>query len=200
MTKFLAAYSESTDMVNEIIAEGGSRYEAMIEAVVERSPGYTGEEIKSALNNTTFLYADDENGSLSVLENDVTRLGNYLKDVGMIASEKFKYPKAFASAFVDSGCMKDACAGKASKEGQVTIRLPEINLSTAFLPLTTGEAQGIFEKYGITLEYVKGEYTAGDDVVTYLMDGKIDIGFFGAPPPMEAMINGEHIIVRPSDS
>ena len=95
--------------------------------------------------------------------------------------------------------MKDACAGKASKEGQVTIRLPEINLSTAFMPLTMGEQLGIFEKYGVTLVYVEGEYTAGDDVVKYLMDGKIDIGFFGAPPPMEAMINGEHIIVRPSD-
>lgn len=195
VTKFLAAYSEATDIVNEIIKEGGSRYEAMIESILEKAPGFTEEEIKNALNNTTFLCADDDKGSLSILEKDVTRLGNYLKEVGMVTSDKFKDPKAFAKAFVDSGCMKDAYAGKASKEGQVTIRLPEINLSTAFLPLTTGEQLGLFEKYGITLEYVKGEYTAGDDVVKYLMEGKIDIGFFGAPPPMEAMINGEHIIV-----
>ena len=165
VVKFLAAYKESTELVNTILEEKGEQYEELIATIVEKSPGYTEEEIEKALENVTFLCADDDKGSLEVLKDDVRRLGIYLDKYGMITSDKFKDPEAFAKAFVDDKCIRDACAGKAGKEGSVTVKLPQVNLSAMFLSLIIGEQAGIYEKYGLTLEYVPGEYTAGEAVV-----------------------------------
>ena len=186
---------ETTDTLNKVLKDKGEAYEKLIDAMEEMAAGYTEQELKDALENITYLYAGDPKGSLDVLTEDTVWFCDYLKETGLITSEKFKDAEKFSKAFVDDSCLKKAAAGDVSKEGKVTIRVPDARNNQTLLPLVFGDMTGIFEKHGITIEWVEGKITSGDDIVKMLMEKKIDIGFFGVPPALEEMINGEHILV-----
>lgn len=193
--RFLAAYIESTDSLNKVLTDKGEQYEKLIDDLSKMAEGFTEEELKACLENVTYVYADDSKGSLDDLEEDIVWFCGYLKETGLIKSEKFKDSEAFSDAFVDDSYMKKAAKGDAPTEGKVTLRLPDLRTNPVLLPLLFGDMTGVFEKHGITIEWVEGKITAGDDVVKMLMEKKIDIGFFGVPPALEEMINGEHILV-----
>ena len=178
--RFLAAYMYCTDKVNEILKEKGDAYGKLIDDLMGVIKGYTEEQLKAGLENSSYVYADDANGSLGALKDDLARFCDSLKESGLITSKNFKDSAKFADAFVDDSFSKKAAAGKYSKEDTITLRLPDVRDNPLLLPLLYGYMMDVFHKdYGITIEWVGGPIVAGDEVAKMLMNKEIDIGFFG---------------------
>lgn len=191
--KFLAGYIDSVNYMKNAIAAGGDAYQEIINIAKQSTQGLTDEEIKDALANITYLYADDSNGSLSKLTKDIAQLSQDLKDIGVITSTKFNNPTKFSEAFVDDTYMKDAAAGKASKDGSASVRVAVIQGDIHQLAIHVGMAKGFFNNYNLTVTLHSGQN--GGEIATLLLSKDVDIGFLGAPPATSNTINGDHILV-----
>ena len=146
------------------------------------------------MTNITYLYADDSDGSLGDLTDGIGTLADDMKDLGIVTSDKFKDGNKFAKAFVDDKYLKDAIAGKASKEGKDTITVAAINGDIHQIAIQVAVAKGFFDEYGLKVNLNTGS-SSGGDIAQLLLSGDVRIGFLGAPPATLKTINGEHIIV-----
>lgn len=193
--KFLAGYIKAVDFINTAKKNtSGDDYASLVAIAKSSTVGLTDAEVTAALSNITYLYADDDKGSLADLTTGIGTLANDLKDLGIITSEKFKDGNKFAKAFVDDSYLRDAVAGKASKEGTDSITVAVINGDIHQIAIQVAVDKGFFDEYGLTVTLNKGS-SSGGDVVGLLLSGDVKIGFLGAPPATIKTINGEHIIV-----
>ena len=193
--KFLAGYIKAVDFINSAKANtSGEDYASLVSIAKSSTVGLSDAEVTAALSNITYLYADDDKGSLADLTTGIGTLANDLKDLGIITSEKFNDGNKFAKAFVDDSYLRDAVAGKASKEGTDSITVAVINGDIHQIAIQVAVEKGYFDEYGLSVTLNKGS-SSGGDVVGLLLSGDVKIGFLGAPPATIKTVNGEHIIV-----
>ena len=194
MVKFLAAYMKAVDYINEAKKNpAGAAYADVKAIAMAKTTGLTSAEVDAALATITYLYADDEKGSLSDLKDNIADLATSLKDLGFITSDKFKDSKKVANAFVEDKYLKDAVDGKASKDGKATLKVAVINGDIHQLAIHVAMEKGYFEEYGLTIELSTGG--SGGDIATLLTSKDVQIGFLGAPPATLKTINSECIVV-----
>jgi ABC-type nitrate/sulfonate/bicarbonate transport system substrate-binding protein len=192
--KFLAGYIKAVDFINNAKKNtSGADYADLVTIAKSSTVGLSDAEVTVALTNITYLYADDDEGSLSGLTDGIGTLADDLKDLGIITSDKFKSGEKFAKAFVDDKYLKDAVAGKASKEGTDSITVAAINGDIHQIAIQVAVAKGYFTEYGLTVT-LNTNSSSGGEVIGLLISGDVKIGFLGAPPATLKMINGEHII------
>jgi ABC-type nitrate/sulfonate/bicarbonate transport system substrate-binding protein len=94
---------------------------------------------------------------------------------------------------VDDKYLKDAVAGKASKEGTATLKVAVINGDIHQLAIHVAIAKGYFAEYGLTISLSTGG--SGGDIATLLTSKDVQIGFLGAPPATLKTINSDCIVV-----
>ncbi len=195
MVKFLAGYIKAVDFINTAKADKTSEaYTELVNIAKSSTQGLTTAEVEDSLKTITYLYADDTNGSLSDLTTNVADLANDLNDLGLITSKKFSSGEKLAKAFVDDKYLKDAVAGKASKEGTATLKVAVIQGDIHQLAIHVAKEKGYFTEYGLTVDLSLGG--SGGDIVTLLTSKDVQIGFLGAPPATLKTINSDCIVVN----
>ena len=193
--KFLAGYVKAVDFINAAkINTAGEDYKWLVDFAVSSSVGLDEAEVKAALTNITYIYADDEQGSLSELTSGISTLATDLKNLGIITSEKFKDSDKLSKALVTDKYIKDVIAGKASKDGKDSVSVAAINGDIHQLAIQVAKEKGYFDEYGLNVTLNTGS-TSGGDVADLLINGDVKIGFLGAPPATIKTINGNHILV-----
>ena len=190
--KFLAGYIKAVNYIVDAKRNGGEAYTDVINIAKSSTTGLDDEEVAAALANIDYLYADSSDGSLEQLTKDIENLAGSLKDIGAITKD-YGSGSAFAKAFVDDTYIKDAVAGKASKEGTSSVKVAVIGGDIHQLAIHVAIAKEYFKEYGLTVNLSTG--SNGGDIATLLDSKDVDIGFLGAPPATIKTINGEHIKV-----
>ena len=195
--KFLAGYVEAVNFINNAKANQTSAdYLWLVDFAVNNIPGLDEAEVRVALANITYLYADDDSGSLSDLKKDISSLSKNLKDLGVIKeTAKFKSSDAdkFADAFVDNTYIKDVLDNKAKTDGNASVKVAVIAGDIHQLAIHVAKEKGFFDKYNLTVDISTG--SNGGDIATLLLSKDVNIGFLGAPPATSNTINGDHILV-----
>ena len=195
--KFLAGYMEAVNFINNAKNnQTGDDYLWLVAFAQSNISGLNESEVRVALANITYLYADDADGSLGDLKDDIASLSKDLKDLGVIKdTAKFKKDDAdkFAAAFVDDSYIKDAAAGKAKTEGTATVKVAAIAGDIHQLALHVAKEKGFFAKYNVVVDISTG--LNGGEIATLLVSKDVNIGFLGAPPATSNTINGDHILV-----
>ncbi len=194
--KFLAAYNQAVVFINGAKADtSGSDYEWLVDFAVSTTVGLSEAEVVDALSNITYLSADDSDGSLDDLEDDIADLAKDLKSLGVITSSKFDVDDAdkLADAFVDNTYIEKALAGDASKDGTATVKVAVIDGDIHQLAIHVAKEKGYFSDYGLTVDIIKE--SNGGDIAKVLVSKDVNIGFLGAPPATSNTINGDHILV-----
>ncbi len=195
VVKFLAGYTKAVDYINACKANpAGEDYAKLVTFAQSITTGLTESEVRAALSTVTYLAADDDKGSLGDLVTDVKNLSSDLDDLGLVTSDKFKSPENFAKAIVDDSYLKDAMAGKASKEGTATVKVAVIAGDIHQLAIHVAVDKGYFKEYGLTVDISTG--SNGNEVADLLISRDVDMGFLGAPPATLKTINGNYIVVK----
>ncbi len=192
--KFLAGYIKAVDYINETKKNGGAEYDALVASLVNPSLKWTDDVVRNSLEKITYLYADDAEGSLSNLTADMKKLADDVNALGLITTKKFNDSDKFSKAFVNDAYLKDAIAGKASKEGTDSVTVGVINGDIHQLAIQLAINKEYFKEYGLTVT-LNNTPTNGQDVSNLLVSGDVKIGFLGAPPATLNTINGDHILV-----
>ena len=190
--KFLAGYIKAVDYIVNAKKTGGDALADVVTIAKNSTTGLDDAEVNAALANIDYLYADEDDGSLDQLTKDIESLAGSLKDFGAITKD-YGSGSSFAKAFVDDTYLKDAVAGKASKEGTSSVKVAVIGGDIHQLAIHVAIAKNYFAEYGLTVNLSTG--SNGGDIATLLDSKDVEIGFLGAPPATIKTINGEHIKV-----
>ena len=204
---FLSVYANAVDKINGALANKAStEYNDLVNIAMNRvtmpdsmTEAEKREAIESALDNVTYVYADDYAGSLDDLEEDIASLAQNLYDVGAIEktakSLGFKDYEAMADKFVDDKYITEALqidAGKLS--AKATVNVAAIKGDIHQIALWYAKDTGMFD--AMNLNVVISQQVNGPGVYTQLANGESDIGFLGAPPMTIRSVNGEQIHAR----
>ncbi|MDO5861541.1 MAG: hypothetical protein Q4Q58_01895 [Thermoplasmata archaeon] len=201
--RFLAAYVETVQKMNEVIAAGsGEEYDQLIQVAMDNvaMAGLTDEQkkeaIEAAFELVVYTYADNTSSDpLSDLKDDVAELAVSLYEAGAMRNSYsdlgFSSASALADAFVDSSYMASALNyTKQSSYETANITVAVIGGDIHQLAIHYGIALGIFAEYGINVTL--SSQSAGPTVYNAVNVGEADIGFLGAPPmTINAMNNGD---------
>jgi ABC-type nitrate/sulfonate/bicarbonate transport system substrate-binding protein len=201
---FLATYASAVDKINAALNNPTSAdYATLINIAKNRvsmpdsmTDAQKEAAIKSALENVTYLYADNSSGSLSKLESDIAKLAEQLYNNTVIekspADLGFSSYADLADAFVKDDCMKEALrANYVKPTSMTTIKVAAIKGDIHQIALWYAYDTGMFEANN--LDVVVSAQANGPGVYTQLANGESDIGFLGAPPMTIRCMNGEQI-------
>ena len=190
--KFLAGYHDAVIFVDQAIKNPTSDdYKWLIEFSKKKVPGLSEQEVKDALSNISYLYADGNDGNLSTLKSDVQSLITGLKDVGALTKEVTD-PAKFSDNYVNDTYMKEAIQNKESlKSGTASMKVSVISGDIHQIAIHVGIEKGMFREFGVSIEISNA--TNGGGVATSLINGDAQIGFLGAPPATINMINFGYI-------
>ncbi len=197
--RFLAAYVKGMIYVQEALDNKSSdKYTNLVNICVEKTGGSISEDvIKDALDNITYVYADDEAGSLNELKTDITALYNSLYNAGQLKHSVqdlgFNYASQFSNAFIEDAYMTSAIsrlnAGDVTlSTGQsATITVACIAGDIHQIAVHVAAAMGYFTDYNltVTMSYADG----GPGVAVALQNGTAQFGLLGAPPATSTTIN-----------
>ena len=190
--KFLAGYYDSVKFVENALKDPESDdYKWLVSFSQTKVPGLNEQEVKDALSDITYLYADGNDGNLSTLNTDIQSLIAGLKKVGAL-QKTVDDPAAFADNFVDDAYMKKAIADKeALKAGSAKVRVAVITGDIHQIAIHVGIEKGIFREYNVTVEISNA--LNGGGIATSLINGDAQMGFMGAPPATINMVNFGYI-------
>ena len=190
--KFLAGYHDAVQFVQNALKDTSSEdYKWLINFSKTKVPGLTEQEVKDALSNIAYLYADGNDGNLSGLNKDIQSLVGGLSDVKALQKD-VPDTEAFANNFVDATYMKNAIANKDSlKDGTATVKVAVISGDIHQIAVHVGIEKGTFNTYGVTVQISNA--TNGGGIATSLINGDSQLGFLGAPPATINMINFGYI-------
>ena len=202
MAVFFSVYKDAVDKINNA-SKTSSDYVKLVEIATKRvamPDGMTDEEkveaIKSALENVTYVYSDDNNGSLNLLEKDIANLAEELynsKQINKSAKDLgFNSYDELAQKFVDDSYLKKAIAGTYTPLSEKkTINVAAISGDIHQIALWFAMDTGMFENAKLDVKVFA--QSNGPAVYGLLSNGEADIGFLGAPPMTIRSMNGEDI-------
>ncbi len=190
--KFLAGYHDAVQFVQNALNDTSSEdYKWLINFSQTKVPGLSEQEVKDALSNIAYLYADGNDGNLSSLNKDIQSLVGGLSDVKALQKDVTD-AEAFANNFVDATYMQNAIANKDSlKDGTATVKVAVISGDIHQIAVHVGIEKGTFKEYGVTVQISNA--TNGGGIATSLINGDSQLGFLGAPPATINMINFGYI-------
>ena len=145
---------------------------------------------KKALENITYLYADDAQGDLDNLESDIAQLVKNLGDIGVF-KKSVSNPELFAEEFVTQTYIKKAIDEDYTSGGNASIKVAVITGDIHQIAIHWGIHKGFFSDLGVTIDVVGS--TNGAGVATALVNGEATFGFLGAPPATITTINSGYI-------
>jgi len=196
--RFLAAYIEGVNWVNEALADKLSeQYQDLVELCVKTvGTSITETEIKEALDTITYTYGDPSSTTpLASLVTDVADLVDDLYSLGQLhhtlSDLGFNNSTDFANKFVDGTYLESALQGVNTSSSNVTVKVAVISGDIHQIALHAAIAQGFFTQYGITVQTFAA--TNGAGVAVALQNGAVNFGLMGAPPATITTINGELI-------
>lgn len=203
VVRFLAAYIETVEKMNEVIDAGeGEEYEYLIEVALDNVSitGLDDDEkraaIESAFGYVVYTYSDDKTSNpLASLKDDIADLAVEFYDSSLVSNSYsdlgFDSAEDLAESFVDDSYIKQAFSydKQSSYETTDTITVAVIAGDIHQLAIHYGIALGIFAEYGLNVQL--SSQSAGPTVYNAINVGEADIGFLGAPPmTINAMNNG----------
>ena len=201
---FLDGYVEAVNLINSALSDKSSdAYKDLISVAMNRvampdslSDSEKKAAIQNALGNVTYLYADNDNGNLSDLVNDISALAESLYNANQINKSAtdlgFSNYNQLASNFVDDSYMKDAISDHYTKpSSKTTVKIAAIEGDIHQIAIWYAKDMGIFDKYNIDIAVI-GQ-GGGPGVYTTLQGKDADIGFLGAPPMTIRCMNNEDI-------
>ena len=201
---FLSVYLQAVNRIDAALLDPTSDdFEKLINIAKNRvamPDGLTDEEkeevIMSALYNVTYIYADDNFGSLTKLKADIASLAESLYDTNQIANSAsdlgFKSYTELADKFVDDTYMKKAVkVDDAKLANSTTITVAAINGDIHQIALWFAKDTGMFSAANLNVD-VSGQ-SNGTGVYTVLANGEANMGFLGAPPMTIRCMNAEDI-------
>lgn len=193
LEKFLAGYHDGVLHVLDALEHPSSfKYINLVNFAKEKVPGLTEQEIKDALADIAYLYADDYDGDLDVLETDMVDLLAGLKEVKALTKDVTN-PAAFAGYYVDDTYLKEAIGHKSSlvSNDNVKVKVAVITGDIHQIAVHVADKEGYFKAYGIEVEFAQA--TNGGGIATSLLNGDCTIGLMGAPPATINMVNNGYI-------
>jgi len=196
--RFLAAYVKGMIYVQNALADKSSdEYTNLVAICVDRTGGMNEDIIKAALENITYVYADDDTGSLSELKSDVGDLYESLESAGLlkhtIADMGFNYTSQFTNAFIDDAYLTSAVERLNADDptletGQsASITVACIAGDIHQIAIHVAYEMGYFSDYDITVTVSAA--TNGPGVAVALQNGTAQFGLMGAPPATSTTVN-----------
>ncbi|MCK9322801.1 MAG: hypothetical protein RBR05_02700 [Candidatus Methanomethylophilaceae archaeon] len=195
--KFLAAYAEGVDWVNNAISTKGADYDELVQIGMQKS-GQTETIVEEALSGVVYKFADSSTGSLEVLKSDLisltdtllalpkSGLTNTMEDLG------FSNSTDFIDALVNDSYMRQALVLQLSDiETTSSITVGAIAGDIHQVVLYVCESLGFYEEYKLDVN-ITNTFTNGGAVAADLFSssaGSCDISFLGAPPLVIRTIN-----------
>ncbi len=192
LEKFLAGYHDAVLFVDNALKDTSSEdYKWLVKFSQEKVPGLSEQEVKDALANITYLYADGNDGNLSALKSDVQSLVSGLSEVGALTKPVTDSAK-FTGNYVSDTYMKYAIENKdALKAGTASVKVSVISGDIHQIAIHVGIEKQIFKGFGVDIQISNS--TNGGGVATSLINGDAQLGFLGAPPATINMINFGYI-------
>lgn len=189
--KFLAGYVKAVDFVNAALSDKSSNdYAWLVNFTMEKTTGLSEQEVKDAFDTITYLYADDAQGSLDKLTDDISNLVTSLDGLGNITG-KYSDSQKFAENFVDGSKLQDALKADLGTENSGTVRVVAIGGDIHQIALHVAEEKGFFSGINVDISY--GAH--GGAIAAAMQNGSADFGFIGAPPATITTINAGLITV-----
>ena len=195
--RFLAAYIESVEWVNNAIADKSSEdYAYLVDLAIQRTGITDRTVIEASLDSVTYTYGydqelgDTQERPLASLESSIADLVQNLNLTNKISNQGFSSPSVFAQRYVNDGYLSQAISYEKNPSGYSmrTITVAVIAGDIHQIAVHLGNELGIFESYGINLNVSSASNGAG--VATSLQNGEADVGFVGAPPMTTTVVNG----------
>lgn len=183
---FLAGYAKAVDFINAAKADKtGDNYNWFVDFTADKT-GQDKSVVTEAIDNITYLYADDNNGSLGKLRDSVDELAAGLKDLGVLTRDVNDMGKLL-DAFVQDKYLKDAVQGTINKSTNGKLTVAAISGDIHQIALHVAIEKGYFTEYGVevTVSYAAN----GAGVATSVQNGEAQMGFLGAPPATITTIN-----------
>lgn len=204
---FLSVYANAVDKINGCLADKTSTdYAKLVSVAMNRvtmPDSMTEDEkraaITDALDNVTYVYADNYFGSLDNLKADIAALAESLYDAGAIENSAkdlgFKSYADLANKFVNEKYITEALQIDSAKlDKKVTINVAAIKGDIHQIALWYAKDTGMFD--AMNLDVKISQQVNGPGVYTQLANGESDIGFLGAPPMTIRCMNAEQIHAR----
>ena len=197
--RVLAAYVKAAKYVDYAVNHVGSdEYNELVDicqdvvgAAIDVST------IKDALSTITYVYADDDKGTLNGLKSDVADLADSLIDMGLLrhnlADLGFNYSSQFANAFVDEGYLTNAVKRLDADDptlagANAIVTIAVIAGDIHQIAIHVANALGYFTDNHITVNISAA--TNGPGVAVAVQNGTAQFGVLGAPPATSTAING----------
>lgn len=201
---FLSVYINAVDRINAALADKSSADYAQLVSIamnrVTMPDGMTEDEkrqaIISALDNVTYVYADNSSGSLKNLQADIAVLAESLYEVGAVEKSAkdlgFDSYEALASKFVKDYYIKEALQiNDGKQDAKTVINVAAIKGDIHQIALWFAKDTGMFDAKNLDVKI--SQQVNGPGIYTQLANGESDIGFLGAPPMTIRSMNAEQI-------
>ncbi len=198
--RFLAAYTESVDWVNNALKDKSSAEYAKLVKIAKEKTGnqFSNKIIEDALASVNYTYGMSGNGDtvdtpLISLEKDIEGLVQGYYDLGALQrsmkSLGYSSIHEFSQRFVNDGYLSQALQLDKSASGysKVSVKVAVIAGDIHQIAIHVGIELGYFDEYGIAVNISSASNGAG--VATSLQNGEADFGFMGAPPIVTTVIN-----------
>lgn len=209
--RFLAAYIESVNAVNNAITAGsGTDYTNLVSLAADQT-GQSAEVIHNALREVTYTYGmsdstDDQTNPLASLRSNIMELADMFSSDGTfrrtLESLGFNNSAEFADAFVNDYYLSKALALVEQVQNDPSV-LNDFDFARVTVGVISGDVHQIAIHYGST--YGDGTYnnffskynlavnlhgaTNGAGVATSLQNGAVSLGFLGLPPATTTVVN-----------
>jgi ABC-type nitrate/sulfonate/bicarbonate transport system substrate-binding protein len=192
LERFLAGYYDGVNFVNNALKDTSSEdYQWLVQFTMTKVPNLTEDEVKSALADIEYLYADGTDGNLAGLKNDMVDLLAGLKEVNALTREVAN-PTSFVNNYVDDTYLKAAIEKASPYMGQTAkVKVAVITGDIHQIAIHVAQAKNYFDTYKIETE-LSGSANGGG-VATALLNGDCVVGFLGAPPATIQMVNNGYI-------
>lgn len=203
--RFLAAYIEAVDWVNDAKADKSSDEYALLLDIAADKTGITDRQVlENALELVTYTYGgtgegDTPEAPLTSLEDSIADLTEDLYGLSdsplmrTLKSMGFSSYHEFAQRYVNDGYLAQAMELEIPESGfsdtSVTVAVIAGDIHQIAIHVGMDERVGIFDKYGVNVHVSSA--SNGGGVATSLQNGEADFGFVGAPPMTITTINGQ---------
>ena len=180
--RFLSAYTEALDWVNDALSNPGSVDYLKLLQITSEFSGVSSATLVQAFGTLTYMYDLVDNTGAASLEEYTSNLVVSFESLGLI-TKHVDDPTAFANQFINHKYLdKVLNEGKTEKypAQRIKIRVGHLAGDIHQIGFVVGMKLGIFDQYGIDLVTIL--YPNGPGVMQAFQLGIIDIGILGLPP------------------
>ena len=180
--RFLSAYTEALEWVNEALSNPGSADYLKLLDITSQFSGVSPATLVQAFGTLTYMYDLVDNTGVASLEEYTSNLVVSFESLGLI-TKHVDDPTAFANQFINHKYLDKILTDGRTEEypsQRIKIRVGHLGGDIHQIGFVVGMKMNIFDKYGIDLVTIL--YGNGPGVMQAFQLGIIDIGILGLPP------------------